>query len=384
VRRRRLQYHNQTHGDGSHGRSWCGTHDDEEHRGPPRAVPHHRRLNAAHCTASYNNPHEQYDPYSGAGKFTIRVVIHSIMEAGCTNYACGFIDDACLQSGITMLNEDFRGTATGTDSGIEFALATQDPWGASTPGIVRYVNTAWFTHPKDTPGGFWGQVWDQDRYLNVFLQSPPGTTPGTTLLGYATYPFYSSSRDGMVVRWDRWGQCANGGDAGTTASHEVGHYLGLKHTFAPVDTSTQPASCPPRTEPHCYSSGDLICDTYPEGAIHYSCSQTSSCGGPDPLDNYMAYTDAGCMTEFTTEQIRRMRCAMAAYRPLVYDVSPMPPSPPAPSSAPAPIALIGTQTCACRQEWTYDTGCRNQNGCSTSPACDHLAVRVLASHHPLH
>ena len=76
------------------------------------------------------NPHEKYSAYAHgehAGLFTIRVVLHLIHESSCYSSSCGYLSDACLRSGIDMLNEDFRGVHAGADVGIEFALADKDP-----------------------------------------------------------------------------------------------------------------------------------------------------------------------------------------------------------------------------------------------------------------
>ena len=87
---------------------------------------------------------------------------------------------------------------------------------------------------------------------------------------------------------------------GRTTTHEVGHYLGLYHTF---DGGCAPAS-------GCNTNGDLICDTNPESSPNFSPCNRSTCGSPDPTNNYMDYSDDICMTEFTEEQARRMRCTL--------------------------------------------------------------------------
>jgi hypothetical protein len=91
---------------------------------------------------------------------------------------------------------------------------------------------------------------------------------------------------------------------GRTATHEVGHYLGLFHTFN--------AGC---GNASCYTSGDRICDTNPEQNPRFNCSAASSCGTSDPITNFMDYTNDSCMNNFTQEQGRRMRCTLQHYRP---------------------------------------------------------------------
>jgi len=96
---------------------------------------------------------------------------------------------------------------------------------------------------------------------------------------------------------------------GRTATHEVGHYLGLYHTFC--------GGCGSSTA--CYSTGDLICDTNREQNPTYGCpSSKTSCSSPDPIHNYMDYTDDPCLWEFTPEQVNRIRCTLVYWRPDLY------------------------------------------------------------------
>jgi hypothetical protein len=91
-------------------------------------------------------------------------------------------------------------------------------------------------------------------------------------------------------------------------THEVGHYVGLYHTFE--------GGCSADAAPGCYSEGDRICDTAPESASNGGCPiGAASCGLPEPFRNYMDYTDDACMNNFTFEQTRRVRCTVQHYRP---------------------------------------------------------------------
>jgi hypothetical protein len=118
--------------------------------------------------------------------------------------------------------------------------------------------------------------------------------------------------DRVVILWDAFGRDAPGGppyDQGRTATHEVGHYLGLEHTFTPQ------FSCPSGSPPSCYSDGDLICDTNPELNPIFGCpSSSTTCSTPDPFHNYMDYSTDLCMSEFTLEQSRRVRCTLENWR----------------------------------------------------------------------
>lgn len=131
--------------------------------------------------------------------------------------------------------------------------------------------------------------------------------------------FVGQNFDRVVINWTAFGRNAPGGppyDQGRTATHEVGHWLGLEHPFTPQ------GACGAATPPDCYTDGDLICDTPVEQFPRFGCPAGSeSCTSPDPITNYMDYTDDLCMEEFTLEQSRRIRCTLQSYRPDVYSAA---------------------------------------------------------------
>lgn len=269
---------------------------------PPRA-PSNNPWDNPDCDTQQTNPSSAYAPTS---IHRIPVVVHVIMNAA----GQGNVSAALVQSQITVLNEDYRamaGTpgAGGTDAMIEFYLATTDPNGLPTSGITYTTNNNWF----NDVGSYWTTLaWNPNRYLNIYTNTAAGA------LGYVpNLPQYGglvgTSADRVVIAWDAFGRYASGGapyDRGRSATHEVGHYLGLYHTFD--NGCGSPTAC--------YTTGDLICDTAGEAMARYGCpGSASSCGSADPIHNYMDYTDDTCMTGFTPEQVRRMRCTLQSYRP---------------------------------------------------------------------
>ena len=268
----------------------------------------------ADCTTSSTNPTSDYDPNV---TYEVQVVVHILMDNACSQ---GVISDEMVDSQILILNEDFQAIfgsngAAGTNVNINFVLADTDPDGDPTTGITRTCNTTYF----NDSGAYYNELnWDPHRYLNIYTNTASGA------LGYVPFlpmdsggALVGTPADRVVNLWSAFGLNAPIGhpfDLGRTVTHEVGHYLGLEHTFS--------GGCGTSDPPGCYSSGDLICDTNAESSPHSGCNGAdSSCGSPDPIDNYMDYSDDICMEMFTLEQARRMRCAIQSYRPDLFTVA---------------------------------------------------------------
>lgn len=238
--------------------------------------------------------------------YTIPVVFHVIYNTPYDNISRAQIVDA-----IRVLNEDYRrqnadASATrpmfksrSTDIEVEFALAKVAPDGSCTDGITRRQSgLSVAADPRDQVKSL--VQWDPNKYLNIWVVNSIKASSGSGItLGYANFPWMPASKDGIVVRHDALGQIGTSVYGGRTLTHEVGHYLGLLHTFQ--------GGC---------TQGDGVGDTPPVSSASFGCNlNRNSCHSdkpdlPDMIENYMDYADGLCQNAFTLGQKSVMRTTL--------------------------------------------------------------------------
>lgn len=218
----------------------------------------------------------------------IPVYFHVINQgAGIQN---GDVPQSMIDSQISVLNNAYAG------SGFSFQLIAVD----------RTTNTSWYVMSPGSLSEARAKAALRKggaNALNIYTANPGGG-----LLGWATFPSSyagNPSADGVVVLFSSLpGGSAvpyNGGDTGT---HEVGHWLGLYHTF----------------QGGCSNTGDQVADTPAERSPAGGCPVgRDTCRGAqfpglDPITNFMDYTDDACMVEFTANQSSRMQAQWLAFR----------------------------------------------------------------------
>ena len=254
--------------------------------------------------------------------FTIPVVVH-IFHTGQPIGTGVNISDEQVMSAITGLNEDYRripgsnGFGSGVDVEMQFCLASRDPQGNPTNGIIRVdaSGVPLYSNEGISVGQGSGcdetdlkdlSRWDRDSYYNIWIVNEiDDNDGGSGIQGFAYFPSSSVSRDGAVILYNAFGTVGNlksYTNLNRTVTHEVGHGFSLYHTF-------QGNSC---TESNCESQGDRVCDTPP--TITSTSCNSPACSGTQLVENYMDYTNEDCMDMFTQGQKTRMRDALMTQR----------------------------------------------------------------------
>lgn len=226
------------------------------------------------------------DTHRAAGTVNIPVWFHVINKG--TGLSNGDIPQSQIDQQMAVLNAAYANT----------------PFTFSLAGVDRTTNATWYTMSP-------GSTAEKNAKAALRKGGPEtlnlySANPGGGLLGWATFPSSYASQpkqDGVVILFSS----VPGGNAapyneGDTGTHEVGHWLGLYHTF----------------QGGCKNPGDSVSDTAAEKSAAYGCPVgRDSCGakaGLDPITNFMDYTDDSCMNQFTTAQATRMDQMHQQYR----------------------------------------------------------------------
>ena len=286
--------------------------------------------------------------------YNIPVVIHIVHNGDAVNTPGNAtsenISDAQAISQIDVMNEDYRrlvgtpgganSTGVAVDVEINFCLAQQDASGNATTGIIRHNITPYSNAVTAGVVDDWEirsdvetmktvTQWDPTKYINFWSIKPGGAALNagglTGLLGYAQFPdpaatgvtglgaavggVGAANTDGVVAGYDAFGTIAADDGSflmnptynlGRTMTHEVGHWLGLRHIWG---DGPQAGSC---------GVDDYCADTPNAAQPNYNCVANNSCGGSptDQIQNYMDYTNDACMDTFTQDQKDRMQAIM--------------------------------------------------------------------------
>ena len=269
-----------------------------------------------------------------AGVTVIHVVVHVVHNP--SNPEQNISEDQ-IRSQIDVLNRDFRlrnPDATSVpavfqplmaDARIEFQLATIDPSGNATSGIIRTETTVASFSDNDAvksaaTGG--ADPWPADRYLNIWV-----CLLGGGLLGYAQFPGGPAATDGVVITHTAFGTTGTATtpfNLGRTATHEIGHWLNLFHIWG-----DDGSGC---------SGSDSVDDTPNQGGAnfgtptfpHVSCSNDPN---GDLFMNYMDYVDDAAMFMFTAGQVVRVQAALDNERSAIGTTRPVLTSPRVPAGA---------------------------------------------------
>lgn len=274
-----------------------------------QSVPHDHRTCGSHSLTQRHLERQgrstdllQQLPLGGmverGGTYTIPVVVHVVYNNATEN-----ISTATINALIAEINADFSGTNSDINQvrptfnsvvnnpNFQFCLAQVTPTGAATTGIVRVqTSDTWFDPDNETDNmkvaGTGSPAWDPSRYLNIWIcDITSGATGGLVTVGYAYLPVpgvVGTSIDGLVIDFSYGTQLG-----ARTATHEIGHYFGLLHTFDDGE--------------NCVNS-DGFSDTPTSNSPTYSCANTSlmKCGVLTQYENFMDYSN--CQVMFTSQQ----------------------------------------------------------------------------------
>lgn len=244
-------------------------------------------------------------------QITLPIVFHVLTSGtGPTN-----VPASRVQAQVDQLNLDFANLAGSThpdaaDIQVQFCLALVDPNGnvMAEPGINRITTYGATAQSQGSMDGGIKQatIWDPNNYVNIWVANLGGG-----LLGYAQFPSSSglaglnanggaANTDGVVILHTSLGSVASPGSSGApynlgrTLTHEIGHWVGLRHIWG---------------DSNC--GNDFCADTPQTQSSNGGCPTQTTCDGiQDMVQNYMDYTNDACMNIFTDDQKTRIRTVL--------------------------------------------------------------------------
>jgi len=276
--------------------------------------------------------------------YVIPVVFHIVYNNSEHNIA-----DSVILDQLDVLNEDYRRwnadaaltreefLPVAADAGIQFALATEDPDGNPTTGITRTETSTngWIAFPELLPNGIKRSAdggvdaWDTERYLNIWIGDLSlFNTP--FILGFAyppadldNWPADSDAPDpaleGVVVHNAVVGRnnplttsILETNTRGRTCTHEVGHFLGLRHTWGDGGGFTGQDGCTVddgiEDTPNCADASQQQCNYSNNSCVDEPIDL------PDMIENFMDYSDETCQNMFSQGQVDIMRAVLETSR----------------------------------------------------------------------
>ncbi|MBM3915490.1 MAG: T9SS type A sorting domain-containing protein [Sphingomonadales bacterium] len=250
---------------------------------------------------------------------TIPVVFHVVYNTTAQN-----ISDAKILAQLEQLNLDFAKLNTdfgtvpsvfqpyGANTEVQFCMAQRDPNGLATTGINRVQTSVVSFSPTNNPVKFassgGADAWPRDKYLNVWV-----CNLSNNLLGYAQFPGGAAATDGVVLLFSSVGSMLTPGTAtpyhlGRTATHEVGHWLNLRHIWGDATCGNDLVDDTP-----VQNTANYGCPTFP--FLSPGCTQSAPWQGAnyqgDMFMNYMDYGNDNCLKMFSLGQKDRMQALFA-------------------------------------------------------------------------
>jgi gliding motility-associated-like protein len=297
----------------------------------------------------------------------VPVVVHIIHNNGPEN-----ISNLQVQTAISNINSMFLASDS---TQIQFCLAQRDPNGNPTDGITRDVS-ALTNETMETDDIALKNInrWSPTCYLNIWIVSEINSlSMGPGVIGYAYFPSsHGMPMDGVVIEAAYFGSSVTNDAVGT---HELGHYLGLYHTFENACSNN-----------NCMLEGDMVCDTPPDQTTFSSCApNANSCSTdtddpssnnpfsadvPDLGNDYMDYSNLSCYNLFTPGQYARMNyflnnvrsslmqclsCSSPCPTPVTANII-LPASSPVTVTTGTSVNFQGTYTNATGQQWYLNPG----------------------------